>query len=142
MFEGLDTALAVLLITWGAPLAGLIPVLIGWDRIKSAMNSTGEPASSRALRFLTASICIAPIGFTTLRVIALFAEPLGVVQIFSIWTWIGVLAAAFALNLAALITVVRERNAARTAVLVGSLVVGLVNTAGWIWLYNTSGFHS
>ena len=39
MLQGLDTALAVLLITFGAPLVGLIPVLIGWDRITAQWNS-------------------------------------------------------------------------------------------------------
>lgn len=140
MLKGLNTALAVLLITWGAPLVGVIPVLIGRERFRSERNGTSQRTSSRALRVLTISICIGPIGSVAFRILdSLVARPLGLIHPVSLHIWIGILVAAFVLALAALSMAWRERNVARISAITGALAVVLVNAAGFIWLLILNG---
>lgn len=140
MLEGLNTALAVLLITWGAPLLGVIPVLIGRGRLRSERIGTRQRTSSRALRVLTVSICIGPIGSLVFRILdSLVARPLGLINPVPLYVWISILVAAFALDLVALSMAWRERNVARVPVIAGATAVALVNTAGFIWLLILNG---
>jgi hypothetical protein len=139
MYDGIDTGLVALLITWVTPLVGCIPVLIGWVRITSRWNGKGQRTFPKALCALTASICIDPVGIFVVGFIQhLLADRfLSLVNVLPRF-WITFLAIGFILNMAALLIAVGERNVARTAVLTGSSAVAAVNIVGFAWLLSTS----
>lgn len=136
MLEGLGAGLAELFITWLAPLIGCIPVLVGWRRFNSQPNSDGQRRFPKALWALTASICIDPVGTIVVGFIndRLATGALRYVQVVP-GLWTAVLVIGFILNVIALVLAVSERNAARAAVLTGSIAVTVVNVAGFIWLF-------
>jgi len=131
MLQGLDTGLAALFITIGTPLAGLIPVLIGWGRITAQRSCTGQHTFPKALWSLTASICIGPIGMFAFWIIWIIggqlAKPHGVDYTLPPQLWVVLLGIGFILSGVALMVGVCERNAARAAVLTGSIAVALFN---------------
>jgi hypothetical protein len=137
MLQGLDTALAVLFIIWVPALAGGVPALIGWRRITSHWSSTGRRTFPKALWALTASICIGPIGLLTEAIYErLAAKCLGLVDVFPLFLAIP-LVAGFILDLMSLV-MSRDKNAARVAVLIGSIAVASVYIFGFAWLLSTS----
>lgn len=135
MLEGLDTGLAILLITWGPALVGFIPVLIGWNRIAS---STIQSAFPKALWALTASICVGPIGFAVFLIIWIGVRSVKPFYTLPPQLFVALLAVGFVLSVIALAIAACAKNAARAAILVGSIVVAAVNTAGFAWLLSTS----
>ena len=137
MLQGLDTALAVLLITFGAPLVGLIPVLIGWDRITAQWNSFEKRTFPKALSALTISICIGPIGLLFESIYERLADRLfGLVDVLPIPLTIFVLVGFF-LDLAA-IFMLSGRNTAHVPVLIGSVAVAVVNIIGFVLFFSSS----
>jgi heme O synthase-like polyprenyltransferase len=137
MLQGLDTVLAVLLITLGAPLVGLIPVLIGWSRITAQWNSSEQRTFPKALSALTASICICPIGLFFESIYERLADRLfGLVDVLPIPLTIFILVGSL-LDFAA-IYMLSERNAARVPVLIGSVAVAVVNIVGFALFFASS----
>jgi hypothetical protein len=68
----------------------------------------------------------------------LLAKPSGVGYTLPPALWIAVAGLGFILNLTALVIAVREQNAARRSVLVGSFAVAAVYIFGFAWLFSTS----
>lgn len=142
MFEGLDTGLAMLFITLVAPLIGCAAALVGWVRIVSQWTSSGQRTFPKALWALTGSTCVIPIGVLVCWIIwtigGLLAKPPGVGYTLPPQLWITVVVLGLTLSLTALVIAVRERNAARHTVLIGSIFVTAVYIFGFAWLLSTS----
>lgn len=130
--------LALLLITWGTPLVGFIPALVGWNRIASQWNGTGQREIPKALCALTASICIGPVGFCVVEIIDRLDPTSRSLADFVNRLLIMFLVFGFTLSLIALVIAVCERSAARATVLIGSIAVAVVNVIGFNWLFSTS----
>jgi hypothetical protein len=126
--------LAVLLIVWGTLAAGVIPVLLAWSSIAGQWHNTGQRVFPKALCALTASIFVVQAGNYICRALTDWTQ--GTRPVYLIL--IGFFAFGFLLNLAALVLVLRERNAARAAVLTGSIAVAVVNVLGFVWLFSSS----
>jgi hypothetical protein len=129
MLSGLYFAIPMLFITWGTLAAGVIPVLLAWSSIAGQWHNTGQRVIPKALCALTASICVdlagrCVFGFLPVWICGSFAGRL---------VWLTFVVVGFLLILTALF-MSRERNAARAAVLTGSIAVFVVNAAGFIWL--------
>lgn len=105
MIEGLDTGLAALLITWGTPLAGMIPVLIAWGRLLSERKGAGQCPFPRALWALTAAVCVDPAGLFVLGCIRdRYAQGAVLLVNYLPRLWVGCLAVGFLLDVVALAT--------------------------------------
>lgn len=128
-FETLNFVLPILFITFGTLGTGSIFVLLGWSMIRGRWQSTGPRVIPKALSALTASICVVLVGLC----VTVFL-PAWIRNSFEgHLVWLISVVVGFLLNLTALF-LSRERNAARIAVITGSIAVAVMNAVGFIWL--------
>jgi hypothetical protein len=130
MLSGLKFALPMLFITWGTLAVGIVPVLLAWGSIAGQSHVTGQRVIPKALCALTASICVEQAGCCVFWFLPVWICDSFVGHL----VWFTFVVVGFFIILAALF-MSRERNAARVAVLTGSIAVAVVNVLGFVWLF-------
>ena len=128
-FEALDFVIPILFISLGTFVFGTIYVLLGWSRIPARGHNTETRGFPRALSALTASTCIVPIGWIVSLLLPAWIRN----SYAGHSVWLAFVIVGFLLNLTALF-MSREQNAARSAVMIGSIIVAAIYAVGFTWL--------
>ena len=134
-FQALNFVIPILFITLGSLVLGTVPVLLGWSRIPSRGQNTEPRELPKALSALTASVCVVPLGFLVFVLLPAWIRN----SYAGHSVWLAFVIAGFLLNLMALL-MSREQNAARSAVITGSMIVGVIYAVGFIWLLIATGW--
>jgi len=128
-FQALDFVIPILFISLGTFVFGTISVLLGWSRIPGRGPDAESRGFPKALSVLTASISVVPVGLLVFVLLPAWIRNSSAGHS----VWLAFVIVGFLLNLTALF-MSREQNAARSAVIIGSIIVAAIYAVGFTWL--------